>query len=55
MNQETDFFHLVTQHELALFVIFSLLILAVLFTFGFLIGKRTERKKTIGGSNERQK
>lgn len=53
MEQETDFFHLFTQHQFIIFVISGLLIVGLLLGVGFLIGKQSERNKKVGGSNER--
>lgn len=52
MEQEEDFFHLFTQHQFIIFVVVSLLILALLFAVAYLLGRRAGRRKMHGGSNE---
>ncbi|HQU91167.1 MAG TPA: hypothetical protein PLK77_02665 [Pyrinomonadaceae bacterium] len=43
MEQETDFFHLLTQHQFIIFVVASALIMTLLLCAGFLLGRRVER------------
>lgn len=47
--EETDFFHVFTQHQLIIFIAASLLIIALLVGIDFLLGKRAERRSK-GGS-----
>ena len=49
MEQETDFFHVFTQHQFIIFVGASLLIITLLVGIGILLGKRSERRSK-GGS-----
>lgn len=44
MEQEADFFHLFTQHQFIIFVVASLLIIALLVFVAVLFGKRSERR-----------
>lgn len=44
MEKETSIFHLFTQHQLIIFVVGSLLIIALLFGIGFFLGRRAERR-----------
>jgi len=48
MEQETDFFHVFTQHQFIVFIVASLLIIALLVGIGFLLGKRAERQSKEG-------
>ncbi len=42
MEGELDFLHLFSEHQLLIFVISSLLLLALLFGLGILVGNGTE-------------
>ena len=45
MEQETDFFHLFTRHQIAIFVVGSLLIMACFAGVGILIGRRAREER----------
>ncbi|MBK6587795.1 MAG: hypothetical protein IPG22_05700 [Acidobacteria bacterium] len=54
MEQETDFFHVFTQHQLIIFVGVSLLIIALLVGIGFLLGKLSERRSKEAQNENRE-
>ena len=45
MERETNIWHLVMEHSVALFIIGSLVICGMLFLAGILIGRYSERKR----------
>lgn len=45
MNQETDYFHLLTQHPFALFIICSSILIIVILGTAYLIQRRIEKKR----------
>ena len=45
MEQETDIWHVLVEHSVALFIIGSLVICGLLFVAGILIGRFSERKR----------
>lgn len=56
MEQETNLLHLLKEHQFFLFLAGALIILGLVFLFGILIGRRTERRQRLEegkGSNKR--
>lgn len=45
MERETDFFHLFTQHQFLIFVVGSLVIMALSFVLGVKVSRRSERRR----------
>jgi len=45
MGQETDYFHLITQHQFALFILASLILLGLMVLIGFIFLRPSKRER----------
>lgn len=54
MEQETDYFHLVTQHPVALMILGSLVVLAVTFAVAALIMRPSKRDRERNDEQKRK-
>lgn len=52
MERESDLLHLFGQHQLIIFVVAALLIMALLLGVAFVLGKRAERRSKKGNQDE---
>lgn len=53
MEEETSLLHLLKEHQFILLIIGSVLIVSLVFGFGILLGRRTERRQR-KESNDRE-
>lgn len=54
MEQETDYFHLLTQHPVALMILGSLVVVALMFGVAYLIMRPSKRERERNNEQKRK-